>query len=369
MYPLLPLASAARDAGHDVDFATDESFHPVLREIGAEPVEAGMPVREGFQHASRALGIERRERGDLSEDELRALVAKTFGSVMPERFVDQLTPVLERERPGLVVAEAGNVGAAFAARLAAVPVVLHGFGRAHTGDVGELIGAEIQATAGRLGVTTDELTPFLDIYPPSLQDKDFLDRERRYELRPVPFSAAGELPGQARDDRPRPLVYLTLGTAFGEAEVLRQAIEGLAGLDVDVLVAAGPQVEVAAIGDVPANVTVHAWVPQGELLPYTDLVVHHGGSGTTLGTAGVGVPQLFLPRGADQFVNADAVVEAGAGDRLLPVDVSAEAVAAKAKRLLVDDDARAVARELAGEIAAMPSPEDMAKRLPEFTRG
>lgn len=64
-----------------------------------------------------------------------------------------------------------------------------------------------------------------------------------------------------------------------------------------------------------------------------------------------------VAQGADQFNNAEAIEFAGSGARLLGDDQSAEAVAAAGKKLLADDDIRAVARAGAAEIAAMPSPE------------
>jgi len=59
------------------------------------------------------------------------------------------------------------------------------------------------------------------------------------------------------------------------------------------------RVRLAEIGDVPENVIVRSWVPQADLLRLVDVIVHHGGSGTTLGALTVGAPQLILPQGAD----------------------------------------------------------------------
>jgi MGT family glycosyltransferase len=207
--------------------------------------------------------------------------------------------------------------------------------------------------------------PYLDIFPPSLQDKDFLATEGRLPLRPVAFAEPGKLPDVAHNGD-RPLVYLTMGTAFGDSDVLRAAIDGLAALDVNVLVAAGPTVAVEWLGQLPANVTVQSWVAQADLLPHTDLVVHHGGAGTTLGTLAAGVPQLVLPQGADQFINADAVTAGGAGMQLLAGEVTAHSVREKAEALLADAAVAETARGVAAEIAAMPSPDEVAVRLPEF---
>jgi MGT family glycosyltransferase len=241
-----------------------------------------------------------------------------------------------------------------AAQRAGIPGIWHGFGRMFPDG----IGLELP-TAGAPN------RPHLDICPPSLQDKDFLATARRIELRPVPYSdpaAASE--GDGIDARP--LVYLTLGTAFGAPELLATAIKGLAALDVRVVVAAG-RIPPDRLGAVPENVIVRTWVAQAELMPHVDAVVHHGGSGTTLGALAVGVPQLVLPQGADQFANADALVAAGAAVRLLPAEVSPSAVAERVQSLLARGSAhRDAARTIAEEIARMPSPAEVARRLPEY---
>lgn len=209
--------------------------------------------------------------------------------------------------------------------------------------------------------------PVVDICPETVQSPDFLAEAKRVPLRPVGWAEPGDLPaGVLGRDKSRPLIYLTLGTAFGDEGVLKRAISGLARLEADVVVAAGPTVDPAQLGDVPANVRVEAWVAQAELLPHVDLVVHHGGSGTTLGAFGEALPQLVLPQGADQFTNAEAVVTAGVGGQLIGDDITEDAIFEGSRRLLADDAVRAAARTLADEVAAMPSPAEVAKRLPEF---
>ncbi|UJW33370.1 glycosyltransferase [Saccharothrix sp. AJ9571] len=371
-YPLIPLAKAAVEAGHEVAFATGEQFHPTLTALGIEPLTAGMDMRAVMAEASGKPDHDPREtRANATPEELEALISRGFGTVLPRRYIDDLGPVLAERKPDLVVQEVGAAGAAFAAMLAGIPVVGHGFGRVSTDDsTARAIVREQREFARGLGLDLSDAQafglPFVDICPVSLQDKSFLASADRIELRPVPFAKPGPLPALARADRPRPLVYLTLGTAFGAADLLREAIAGLAPLDADVLVAAGPTVDLDAIGELPDNVVVESWVPQADLLPYTDLVVHHGGSGTTLGALAAGVPQLCLPQGADQFTNADAVLRVGAGDRLLAGELGG--ITDKARVLLSDVDVRDAARALAEEIAAMPSPVEVARRLPEYVK-
>ncbi|MEA5362269.1 glycosyltransferase, partial [Amycolatopsis sp., V23-08] len=338
-FPLLPLALAARDAGHDVVFATSEDFLPQLRKAGLETVAAGLAIKDAFGQAFAEAGPAgpRRPPGEVPPEVLGPIVAKVFGDLMPKRFIADLLPVFAHVPPDLVVSEVGNSGGVFAAMQAGIPVVTHGFGRVSGDDpLVTHIRDAIRANATDLGIVLDgDLSSqgrFIDICPESVQEPGFVARAGadRVPLRPVGWSEPGELPAGVLDKR-RPLVYLTLGTAMGHAGVLGAAIAGLSGLDVDVLVATGPTVDPAALGEVPANVRLEAWVPQSELLPHVDLVVHHGGSGTTLGAFGAGVGQLLLPQGADQFANADAVLAAGGCAPPLPPAGPPDAAAEKAR--------------------------------------
>jgi len=306
-YPLIPLAVAAREAGHEVHFAAGEHVHTALLRNGLRP----------FRPADAFYEI----------------------------YAEDLEPELERLRPDLVVHGWGVPEAAVAARRAGIPALWHGFGRM----IPDGIGFE-RPSGGR----------HLDICPPSLQDKDFLATAERIALRPVAYSE----PATPTAFPSRPLIYLTLGTAFGTAEVLTTAIQGLAALDAHVVVASG-RVRPEELGAVPANVTVRAWVAQAQLVPRVDAVVHHGGSGTTLGALAAGLPQLVLPQGADQFANADALVAASAGLRLLPDELSADAVAEQARKL---PSCRDAACAIAAEIAAMPSPDEVARELPKYAK-
>ena len=363
-YPLLPLAIAARELGHDVTYVTGEAFANALTSHGTEHVVGGMDLHEAFEAARAGVGA-RQEEGFQPER-----IAHVFGSVLPRRFAADLARVIAERKPDLVVHEIGNPGAGLAARVAGVPALCHSFGRMWRADaIADIARRHVSEVAADLGLDLPADVPmtlghpYVDICPPSVQEPEFLAATPvRIPLRPVPFAEPGELPSWVAEHR-EPLVYLTLGTAFGDAGVLRTAIEGLGAVEAKVLVAAGPTVDVAELGDVPGNVVVLPWVPQADLLPHVDLVVHHGGSGTTMGAFGAGVPQLVLPQGADQFSNAEMVTEAGLGDQLAGADLTAEAITAAVRHLLTDEAVLGAARAIAAEVAAMPSPHDVARTL------
>ena len=110
----------------------------------------------------------------------------------------------------------------------------------------------------------------------------------------------------------------------------------------------------AALGSVPHNVHVEDFVDQPAVLAHADLAVHHGGSGTILGALRHGVPQLILPKGADQFWNADAMVRADLAAVLEPAEITPETVARVALAEL--GNVRPSALAVADEIADMPEP-------------
>ena len=298
-YPLIPLAVAAREAGHEVHFAAGEEVHPPLAANGLNP----------FRPADAFYEI----------------------------YAEDLAPELERLQPDLVIHEWGLPGAATAARAAGIPGLWHGFGRMYPEGIG--LDRPVGGT-------------HFDICPPSLQDKSFLESAQRIPLRPVPLSE----PGETFDG---PLIYLTPGTAFGTAELLTTAIDGLARLGKPVVVATG-RVRPEELGPVPANVTVRRWVAQAGLLPHADLVVHHGGSGTTLGALAAGVPQVVVPQGADQFANAAALSGVGAAVVVDDMAAIADGVAA------IGAGHRDAARAIADEIARLPAPADVARQLPDL---
>jgi UDP:flavonoid glycosyltransferase YjiC (YdhE family) len=126
----------------------------------------------------------------------------------------------------------------------------------------------------------------------------------------------------------------------------------------------------AALGAPPPNARVEGFVPQAELLPRCAAVVHHGGAGTTFGSLAHGLPQVIVPQGADNFRNAALVAAAGASRTVLPGEVS-EAAIRDAVRAVLDDRGgyRTAAQRVAAEIAAMPSPHELATALRAWAAG
>jgi MGT family glycosyltransferase len=159
---------------------------------------------------------------------------------------------------------------------------------------------------------------------------------------------------------------MTLGTNTNSlVSVFRSVIDGLANLEVDVLITIGFGSDPASIGSLASNTYVENYVSQSLLLPHCSAVICHGGAGTVLGSLAQGLPLLILPQGADQYVIGDLVLAAGVGLLLAPPEVNPSAVRENALALLDEPAYRASARSLQSEIAAMPGPEEAVHLIEE----
>lgn len=145
------------------------------------------------------------------------------------------------------------------------------------------------------------------------------------------------------------------------------ALDGVAGLPVQVFVTVGPHGDTHAFGAQPDNVHVYHYIPQTTILPLSSLVVSHAGSGTFLAALDNGLPQLCLPQAADQFTNAEHGTRAGTALRPLSHEVNRDIIRDAAERLLLEPSYRANAIRVQAELHAMPSPDVVAALIEQVT--
>ena len=118
-----------------------------------------------------------------------------------------------------------------------------------------------------------------------------------------------QIAGLPHDDT----VYVTLGTVVNKLPgVFETVLAALDGVGVNAIVTVGPDVDPARLGPQPAHVLVERYIPQSLVLARCRAIVAHGGAGTMLGALAHGVPQVLLPHGAEQHLNAEACRRQGA---------------------------------------------------------
>jgi UDP:flavonoid glycosyltransferase YjiC (YdhE family) len=367
IHPMVPLARAMVARGHDVLWATPADGVGHVERTGISAVATGPAGLPGPAEV-------RRQYPELDALPLIEMPDVMFGKIFGALAAPQILPDLVRLaldwRPDLVVADAAEFAGHIVAAELGIPSVTKGFGallpERRVRAAGEEV-APLWRSRGleprRYGGSYDHL--YLDIYPPEFETQAAAHVPHRQRLRPVADDGHVETSSPLRLPAPMdaPLVYVTMGTVFNNPEVFEVVLDALRELDVRVFVTVGPEGDPAVVGPQPARVVVERYIPQALVLSHCDVVVSHAGSGTVLATAAHGLPQLCLPQGADQFLNAAAVESAGSGISLMPGDGNADAVRDAVVRLLVETSFRDAANRVSVSIASMPSPDDVAAVL------
>lgn len=372
--PVLPLATALASRDAEVLMASG----PGARDIASG---AGLAFRSITPDLDVWFGrLAERTRGRPGdglppEHVERYFVPRLFAEVGLDAMLDGLDEAVRDFAPDLLVYEPFSFAAPLVAALHGVPAVRHTIGLPLDPLVVDLSSDAVTPAwraAGRAAPTAagwyDGLT--LDICPPTLVGAVHPPASRVQPLRPAPLpDRTAELP-VTLPHRGRPLVYVTLGTfANSDLELFRLILAALAALPVDVLVTAGDDAAVAALGEVPANAFVAGFVPQATILPRCVAVLHHAGAGTTFGLLAHGLPSVALPQSADNFSIARRLGSSGAAAVLMPGEVTVDSVRAAARQVLADPTYRQAAERIAAEIAAMPGPAEVVATLrPTTTR-
>ena len=369
---MVPLAKALAARGHDVVWAVPERAAAEVEAVGLRAAALPFPPPVYPADIIRRFP-ELREHSPAERPEY--MFAKLFGATHAPPMLAGLVPLVEEWRPDLVVSDAAELAGHIVAAEIGVPAVSKAFGALLPFPRYERAADEVAPLWQSRGLEPrpyggvyDHL--YLDIYPPELQSPEVSQIPSRQLLRPVihsgPTDASTPLPLPAA--RPEaPLVYVTMGTVFNDPGLFSTVVSAIARLEVRVLVTVGPQGDPAVVGDQPAHVRVEKYVPQSIVLPHCAVVVSHAGSGTALATLEHGLPQLCLPQGADQFLNAAAIARYGAGLALPPDAADADAISAAVQQLLDDDSYRLTAARVGATIRDMPTPEEVAAVLEAMT--
>jgi UDP:flavonoid glycosyltransferase YjiC (YdhE family) len=226
-----------------------------------------------------------------------------------------------------------------------------------------LVAPVLDAHRARLGLRADPVgrriheSPYLSVFPEAMEDPVDLGPPHAMRFRELDRGAL-DLPDWWDGDE-RPLVYVSYGSVRPTlpmfAELFGATAAALGELSARVLFTVGSEVELEALGPVPANVHVERWVPQAAVMPHAAAMVGHGGSGTTRIALGAGVPAVVVPGFADQFRNAERVAALGAGIALSGEHEVPTRLAGAVRRLLERPFHRTAARRVAAEVAALPT--------------
>jgi UDP:flavonoid glycosyltransferase YjiC (YdhE family) len=365
VFAVAPLASAVRNAGHEVFMAASEDLMADVTGAGLPGISmTPLPIKEFVwkDRSGTELAVPWDREGELLH------LGRAFGR-MAAAGLDVLLELVGDWRPDVVVGGALSYAAPLVAAHLGVPCVRHAWDMTPTADIDPGAEEELQPELKRLGLGPVLPAPdlFVDIAPPSLRRPD---APEALTMRWIPGSRQRRLERwmyTREGDRPRALVTAGSRPYIPQhVDLLPRLTTTLSASGVEVLLA-GPQELVeelgGGLGDVKAG-----WIPLEVAAPTCDLVVHHGGGVTTMGALNVGVPQLMLPKSNYQVESTRPVAEFGAGLMLTPGEDTIEAIEKSCLDLLSNPAYGSRARRLAEEIATLPAPAEVVGALEDLVK-
>jgi UDP:flavonoid glycosyltransferase YjiC (YdhE family) len=356
--PLVPLAQEAASRGHQVVFASANSFRDRVGSAGFELLAAGIDQGElELRYESFSGKLRAIEPGERRPHAF----AWRFGAIDAPAKVEELLEAAKSWRPDLIVHESADFAAPLVAEALDIPSVHQGFGRRVPTACFERAAQEVEPLWDALGLSPAPLGGsfrggYIDICPPSLRPSAGDDGIPVLDMRIATTLRSSATPSWGARFADGKTVYVTLGTMFNDLSVFRVLLDGLEQVDCAVVATVGRDKDPKLLEHSLANAIVEPYIPQDEVLPHVQVTVCHGGSGSMLAALAHGIPMLMIPQGADQFENALACREIGAAVVLMPDELSPRSVSSAVTMLLDDPKYTENARRVAAEIWAMPSP-------------
>jgi UDP:flavonoid glycosyltransferase YjiC (YdhE family) len=360
--PLVPVARAATAAGHSVAFGCAPTMFSIVRAAGFPSFALGTSTRGRPERVPLRPVDSAREERDLHERFARRAAHDRA----------PLAITLCREwRPDLLVCDETDFGAIVAAERLALPYATVLVIAAGSFVRTEVVGPALGELRTRHGLPPDPELEMLRRYlvlaafPRSYRDPADPLPATAHTFRPSMLEVAGDPPAWSSVRPGAPTVYFTLGTIFNLecGDLFARVLAGLRELPIQLVATVGHQVDPAEFGSQPPQVHVARYIPQSQVLPYCDLMVSHGGSGSVIGALAHGLPSVLIPMGADQPQNAARCAQLGVAETLDAVEATPETVRTAVAGLLQEATYRRNAERLRDEIAALPPIADSVRLL------
>lgn len=149
------------------------------------------------------------------------------------------------------------------------------------------------------------------------------------------------------------LLLVSLGSTFTKQPAFyRACAEAFGDLpDWHVVLQIGKFTDEAELGPIPANVEVHRWVPQLDILRRADAFITHAGAGGSQEGLATGTPMVAVPQAVDQFGNADMLVSLGVARHVPMAEADADTLREAVLALVADPEVAARAQAIRAQMS------------------
>jgi MGT family glycosyltransferase len=165
------------------------------------------------------------------------------------------------------------------------------------------------------------------------------------------------------------IIYVSLGTLFNDnMPFFKLCFDAFSSINAHVVLSVGKKNAIEDFGTIPANMSVHSFVPQLALLRQCDLFITHGGMNSVHEALWFGVPMIVVPQASDQLFVARQVEAVGAGMRIENNHVTVGRLRSAAEKLLASPSARAASAQMGQSLKASGGFRTAADEVQAFVR-
>jgi UDP:flavonoid glycosyltransferase YjiC (YdhE family) len=356
--PLVPIAQAARVAGHCVAFAGQTAMIPMVEAAGFTAFATSGSTMKRAQERTALLPLDADREDRSLRDGYATRIARERATAILALCAEWKPDIIicdEIDFGSMVIAERLSLPYATVLVTAAGSFVRHG-----------LVSAPLNRLRAEHGLPPDPdlimLSRHLVLSPfaPSFRDPAFPLPDTAYSIRTFAFDTWPNetLPTWATFPNEARIVYFTLGTVFNteSGDLFNRVLAGLRDLPINIIATVGREIDPEEFGPQPANIHIERFIPQSLILPQCSAVVSHGGSGSMMGALSYGLPSVLIPIGADQPLNASRCADLSAALVIDAVKAKPATVRAAVTVVLEDPTYRNAAERLRDEMAGLPGP-------------
>jgi UDP:flavonoid glycosyltransferase YjiC (YdhE family) len=381
LHPLVPVARALVDAGHEVAVCSAASFRPEVEAFDLDHIDAGLDWLMSDQSTWRAFPPM-----PPPGPEFAQFAVTTLADITTRRMVPDLLAIARTWSPDLIVREGMEYGGCLAAERLGLPhasVAGNAYAAVDSPEIRyfpgnrRMVAEPLARHREEVGLPPDPetLMPFRHLHlcftPPAWDGPSAPRPPNARFLRHTDTVPPGaRLPDWVERLPDRPTVLASLGTVFNKTPGVLEAIVSALGEEpVNLIVAIGRDQDPGRFGPQPDHVRLEPYVAQPLLLARCDAFVTHGGFNSVKEALGAGVPMVVVPITADQPYSAERCADLGVGRTVGADDRSPEAIRDAVRQVLTEVSYRKSARAFQAEIRALPGPEQMVGLLEALGSG
>lgn len=370
LQPLRPVAEALIAAGHEVAFAAAGPCRDLVEDQGLPFFAAGL----GWNTAAPDYIDVLCAAGGLTWPALTGMARldwvteHLFIGVAARRMLPDVIRIAGAWRADLIIRQSLEFSGCVAAEALGLPHVSVADAAHSAIDQRRALAEPLAALRASVGLAADADMLYRHLHlcfaPREFDPPDATVPDTARFYRYTETTLVDPVPPWADELGARPLVLVSLGTVFHRTEGLLQAIlAGLAREPVDVLVAAGFDLDPTRFGPLRPGIRAEPQLPIRALLPRCAAFVTHGGFNSVKESVAAGVPMVVIPIAAEQPYSAERCAALGLGVAVGREAWTPEAVRAAVRTVLADPAYRRRCAAMRARMLALP---DMSHAVAEL---